>query len=174
MLSIVPQFGWSTPPPPGLVLVFFLASFTLLMYLSISALLIPAFSRLHLASAKLAHFTWELLDTPWTLCDTSAQLLHRPVSVFSLQLMTAYTGKSVSSGSRSGCAVPAGMLVESSASSSHDSLPEYSPMMCRSIAGAGFSALFILLESETVYLCYWMAGSWVYYWVAGSFWVYCC
>ena len=83
--------------------------------------------------------------------------------------MTAYTGKSESSGSRSGCAVPVGMLVASSASSSYDSLPEYSPMVCRSISGAGFSALLILLDSETVYLCYWMAGSWVYYWVAGSF-----
>ena len=61
-----------------------LASLTLLMYLSIWALLIPAFSKLNLASAKLTHFTWELLDTPWTLCDTSAQLLYRPVSVFSL------------------------------------------------------------------------------------------
>ena len=46
-------------------------------------------------------------------------------------------------------------------------------MISRSITGAGFSALFMLLDSETVYLCYWMAGSWVYYWVAGCFGVYC-
>ena len=88
------------------MLVFFLASLTLLMYLYICALLSPAFSKLNLASAKLAHFTWELLDTPWIMCDTSAQLLYRPVSVFSLPLMTAYTGKSVLSGSSSARVFP--------------------------------------------------------------------
>ena len=45
-----------------------------------------------------------------------------------------------------------GMLVASIVSSSLDSLPGYSPVMCMSRSGAGFSALLILLDSETVYL----------------------